>query len=295
MPSNVLVPIDGSDQSYAGLLYAFESFPDAEFTTLHVVDTEREWYEGPAFPDKWEERAEKAAAEVHERAEQLATEYGLALDTETGMGVPHKRILGFVVDHEVDHVVMGSHGRSPITRPFVGHVAEAVARRAPVSVSVVPQSTTAVRTRELPGRILVPVDGSPRAETALAYALEGFPGAPVTALHVVDVQVDYDHEELEGTYVEGMLDELRERAEDVLASAEERAADLDREIDTEVAYGKPGRAIVEYAAEEGYDQVVVGSHGRSGVARVLLGSVAETVVRRSTLPVTIVRPSPEGG
>ena len=291
MPSNVLVPIDGSDQSYGGLLYAFESFPDAEFTTLHVVDIEREWYEGPGFPDEWEERAREAAAEVHERAEELAAEHDREIDTETEMGVPHKRILGYVVNNEIDHVVMGSHGESPITRPFVGHVAEAVARRAPVSASVVPQSMTAVRSRDLPGRILVPVDGSPRAETALEYVLDQFPEASVTAMHVVNGQVDYAHEELRGTYVEGILENLQERADDVLASAEEHAAGLGREIDTETAYGKPKQVIVDHAAEEGFDGIVMGSHGRSGVARVLLGSVAETVVRRSSLPVTVVRPS----
>ena len=293
MPSNVLVPIDGSDHSYGGLLYAFESFPDAEFTTLYVVDTEREWYEGPAFPEKWEARAEEAAAEVHDRAEELAAEYGVDLETETEMGVPHKRILAHVVDHEIDHVVMGSHGESPITRPFVGHVAEAVARRAPVSVSVIPQSTTAIRTRNLPGKVLVPVDGSPRAEMALEYVFDQFPEASVTAMHVLNGQIDYAHEELRGTYVEAIIENLENRADDVLESAEERAADFDREIDTETAYGKPKQVIVDHAAEEGFDGIVLGSHGRSGVARVLLGSVAETVVRRSSLPVTVVRPSEE--
>ena len=290
MSSNVLVPIDGSDQSYGGLLYAFESFPDAEFTTLHVVDIEREWYEGPGFPEKWEDRAREAAAAVHERAEELAAEHDREIDTETEIGIPHKRILGYVVDHEIDHVVMGSHGESPITRPFVGHVAEAVTRRAPVSVSVVPLSTTAVRSRNFPGKILVPVDGSPRAETALTYVLEGFPEASITALHVVNGQIDYAHEELRGTYVEALIENLEKRAEDVLESAEEQAAAHGREIDTETASGKPRQVIVDHAADEGFDQIVMGSHGRSGVARVLLGSVAETVVRRSSLPVTVVRP-----
>jgi nucleotide-binding universal stress UspA family protein len=53
--------------------------------------------------------------------------------------------------------------------------------------------------------------------------------------------------------------------------------------------GRPSRAIVEYAEEHDIDHIVMGSHGRSGVTRILLGSVAETVVRRSPVPVTIVR------
>jgi nucleotide-binding universal stress UspA family protein len=53
--------------------------------------------------------------------------------------------------------------------------------------------------------------------------------------------------------------------------------------------GKPARAIVEYADDHDIDQIVMGSHGRSGVTRILLGSVAESVVRDSTVPVTVAR------
>jgi nucleotide-binding universal stress UspA family protein len=60
-------------------------------------------------------------------------------------------------------------------------------------------------------------------------------------------------------------------------------------VDTTAEVGGPANAIVECAEEESVDHIVTGSHGRSGVTRILLGSVAETVVRRSPVPVTVVR------
>lgn len=289
MSTNVLVPIDGSDHSYGGLAYALETFPEAELTTIHVVDPRRDHHEPPGPSNSWEEKARAVAQRYHERAKEIAGRYDATVDSETTIGITHKEILEHVVEGDVDHVVMGSHGHSPITHPFVGHVTEAVARRAPVPVSIVPEPMSDVESRDLPGRVLVPIDDSERAKEALDYALSQLPGASVTALHVVTVPGEYEPSTLEGTYVEQQLEELGERADGLLASARERAAEHDREIATATAYGKPARSIVEYAIENEFDQIVIGSHGRSRVYRVLLGSVAETVAQRSPITVTIVR------
>ncbi len=289
MSRNVLVPIDGSDQSYGGVVYALESFPDVELTTLHVIDAEREWYEGLGMQTQWEERGREAAASFHDRAAALAAPYDVTVTTETVVGIPHKQILEYAADHDVEQIVMGSHGRSPITRPFIGHVTEAVARRAGVTVTVVHESSEELAEREIPGRVLVPVDGSEGAASALSYALTRFPEASVTAIHVVDFPLDYAHEELEGTYLERQLADLEDLADGVLARTAEQAVDVDREIETAKTFGKPAQSIVEYGTENGYDQIVLGSHGRSGLTRVLLGSVAEAVARQAPMPVTIVR------
>lgn len=289
MTTNILVPIDGSAHSYGGVVYAARSFPSATITALYVVDVERDWYQGPGMPGPWEEVARETAEGYHERAIEWARQYDTDIETETVFGVPHRQILEHVVDHDIDHVVMGSHGRSPITRPFVGHVAEAVARRAPVSVTIVPETVADVESWDLPGRILVAVDGSDRASMALEYALSRFPGASITIVHAIDLGVDYDHEDLEGTYVEELLGTLRERADELLAAAAEHAADHDGDVQTAAIHGKPAPSIVSYGTENGFDQIVMGSHGRSGLGRVLLGSVAEAVAQRSPISVTIVR------
>ena len=86
-----------------------------------------------------------------------------------------------------------------------------------------------------------------------------------------------------------MLELEAENAESLLESARSVAEERDATVSTETVRGTPARRIVEFAEEEGVDQIVIGSHGRSGVSRVLLGSVAEQVVRRSPVPVTVVR------
>ncbi|MFB6108340.1 MAG: universal stress protein [Haloplanus sp.] len=142
----------------------------------------------------------------------------------------------------------------------------------------------------MPKRILVPVDGSVPADAALSFALAEFPDAEMTVLSVVDpTDAGYASVESAPSTFERLQEAARERAESVLDDARETAADRGVEVTTETAVGEPSRAIVRWVEDHDVDQVVVGSHGRRGVSRVLLGSVAESVVRRSPVPVTVVR------
>jgi len=142
-------------------------------------------------------------------------------------------------------------------------------------------------------RILVPMDGSEQSTDALEYVLDEYPGASVTLLHVIDpIEAGYGGQAspVPG-YSEEWYEESEAAAEDLFAEAREtvEAVGFDGTVDDVVELGRPARVIVDYAEEEGFDHIVMGSHGRSGVTRVLLGSVAETVVRRSPVPVTVVR------
>ncbi|WP_440765814.1 universal stress protein [Natronorubrum sp. DTA7] len=136
-------------------------------------------------------------------------------------------------------------------------------------------------------RILVPYDGSPPAKKALEYAFEKFTDSDVTALYVVPIPDGYWEAFMETEDRVPVVDE--ESGQTVLEEAAEIAAESGHELQTELDTGKPDHVIVERAADEGYDTVVMGSHGRAGVSRLLLGSVAENVVRRATVPVVVVR------
>ncbi len=139
-------------------------------------------------------------------------------------------------------------------------------------------------------RILVPMDDSPQAEHALAYALEHHPEAAVTVLHVVGVPSMFMGEAV-GLALEADLEgAAAERAAPVFERASAIAAEYDREIRTEVGLGHPGRNIVDRA--DAYETVVIGSHGahaEGGTRRVLVGNVAGMVVRRAPVPVCVVR------
>jgi nucleotide-binding universal stress UspA family protein len=89
--------------------------------------------------------------------------------------------------------------------------------------------------------------------------------------------------------IDSWRDEAEAQARERLEAAVDRAETAGVDLDTDLVYGSPARAIVRYADDHDVDQIVVGCHGRDGVSRILLGSVAETVVRRSSVPVTVVR------
>lgn len=139
-------------------------------------------------------------------------------------------------------------------------------------------------------QILVPFDGSPQSKKALEYTLQEWADADITALNVIDLSDLNYHYQID---VVGLGKEWYENAqayaEDILDDATELADEFDKNITTETEFGHPQNIIVEYAMEHDIDQIVIGSHGRTGPARVLLGSVAETVVRRAPVPVLVVR------
>ncbi|WP_135828663.1 universal stress protein [Halorussus halobius] len=138
--------------------------------------------------------------------------------------------------------------------------------------------------------VLVPTDGSPQSDDALVHALEEFDGGTITVLHVIDpIDAGYNAPVGMPGGSEEWYENAQEQSEAVFADAQEIADEYGVELDTRQEMGRPARTIVAVAEEDDFDQIVMGSHGRSGVSRILLGSVAETVVRRSTIPVTVVR------
>ncbi|ELY58715.1 universal stress protein [Natronolimnohabitans innermongolicus] len=282
MPRHVLVPLDGADRSLGALEYALETFPNASLTALYVVDPAR---------DSAEMDLERRGERVLERASERGADHGREIETELQTGLPHREILSRVVCTDVDHVVVGSHGESPVSRPFLGRVSEAVVRRSPITTTVVPESARSIRERDLPGRVLVPVDGSEQAEAALEYALEALPSGSRTALHVISLPFDPDRA-AEGTYLDRIRTAHERSAAEVLESARAIADERGVGLETATAYGDPSEAILAEAAEGGFDQLVMGIHGRPLTARLFTGSVAERVARRAERTVTLVRGRP---
>ncbi|MFC6763647.1 universal stress protein [Natrinema soli] len=136
--------------------------------------------------------------------------------------------------------------------------------------------------------VLIPSDDSEPAMKAVEHTVREYPDAALTLLHVIDPSI--------GAYGEGgvyaydsLLEVRREAVDELLENAAEIAADHDGSVERETVVGSPGNEIVAVAESKDVDHIVVGSHGRSGASRVLLGSVAERVVRRASVPVMIVR------
>lgn len=142
----------------------------------------------------------------------------------------------------------------------------------------------------MPDNVLVAFDGSPLSERALTYAIENFAGATLTTIYVINPIDSVIDVEAGGLPVaEDWYDNARDRATRTHTTATDLAGEHNLELNTVTEVGRPVQVILEYAADHGIDQIVMGSHGRSGIDRTLLGSVAETVTRRARIPVTIIR------
>ncbi len=134
------------------------------------------------------------------------------------------------------------------------------------------------------------MDDSENAAQALAYALDNFPDAEVTVLHVVGVPSPMMGQATALTLADDVDDAAAERAEPVFERANDLAAERDRAITTIVDVGHPARNVIGRGAE--YDTIVIGAHGgdrRDAARRFLVGNVADTVARRAPVPVVIVR------
>ncbi|EMA28843.1 universal stress protein [Haloarcula japonica] len=143
--------------------------------------------------------------------------------------------------------------------------------------------------------ILVPTDGSETAENAVDQAVDiaAKYGATVHALYVVDVDAtsySLGTEQVDRIR-QGNLDEMtevKEAADKATGYVRDRAADHGVDVKEHVTAGEPARAIRKFVEDNDIDLVVMGSHGRSGLKRVILGSVTEKVLRRTRLPVLVV-------
>lgn len=134
-------------------------------------------------------------------------------------------------------------------------------------------------------QILVPIDGSEHSWKAFEYAIDEHPDDHLTVVHVINpMRGDYEPNEASTQAVrrsEQLEQEVRDHVDDTDFD--------DTQIDIVTREGRPADEIIAMADSGEIDQVVMGSRGLSGVKRLLLGSVAETVVRRADVPVNIVR------
>jgi nucleotide-binding universal stress UspA family protein len=201
-------------------------------------------------------------------------------------GEPAERLLAYVDDRDIDLVVMGTHGRRGVRRMLLGSVTEEVIRGAECPVLTVrtdaPEAPrTAVR------RILVPVDFSEAAEMAVQHAKEIAQtyGAEIHLLHVIE----------EVMYPSAYGVEMPPlSSEEVVGRLERSLGNMAREdigyehVQISVTVGYAPLSILDYVEENEVDLLVIATHGRTGLDRVLVGSTAEALVRRSAVPVLTV-------
>jgi nucleotide-binding universal stress UspA family protein len=203
-------------------------------------------------------------------------------------GVPWQQIVDTALSDSFDLIVIGTHGRTGIARVLLGSIAELVVRHAPCPVLAIRPGPEPEAFRH----VLCPVDfsESSRDATRLAASLVQPGGAGITLLHVIELPVSYAGE-LRSFELSSDLDERSAARLDEWVK--ELAAKVAVPVTRQSRIGGAGaQTLAAVDADSTIDLVVMGSHGRTGASRLLLGSVAEKVVRHARCPVLVARRAP---
>ena len=204
---------------------------------------------------------------------------------------PAPAIVAYAEEHDIDLIVMGTHGRRGLRRLLLGSTAEEVVRTAPCPVFTVRQPETPVAALEGVNAILVPIDFSKHARTALHHAKElaALYHTRLDLLHVIEEQM---HPAFYNTGVWSIYDvipDIEEKAVEELKTFFRETEGPLGNVNFHIRYGHAPREIAAFARENDSDLVVMATHGLRGLEHVLMGSVAEKVVRWSPALVFTVK------
>jgi nucleotide-binding universal stress UspA family protein len=287
MTYTLIVPLDGDPVAAIALpvVRTLARATDASIVLLTVVR------------DEAPERRDEARSYL-ERTAAGPIEEGFRVETVTRVGSPPDEIVAEADSYPSGFVVMATHGRSGIPRAVLGSVAQHVVAHSPFPVLLV---RPGCRTEDSLRRIVVPVDGTPGSLLALGAAtvLAQQTGAQLILLQVVVPLPLWIYEPTLGLDTGPLINPMWN--EDARIAAEQYVEAIAARLKKQAAVDVESRAAVGGVAgvvkatvdDVGAELVVMSTHGLTGPARALLGSVADEVVRTVDCPVLLVRRRPE--
>jgi nucleotide-binding universal stress UspA family protein len=303
MYRTILVPLDGSAfGEYAlplALSIARRSGASVQLAHVHTPET----YVldlPPSTPPHGLSRA-SASAYLTELAKALSPRWAVPISVVMLDGGAVDELYTHAIAAGADLVVMTTHGHGPLSRMWMGSVADKLMRRLPMPVVLTRPHEEAldlleqVRDRVFE-HILIPLDGSALAEEILASALAlGTPsGTRYTLLQAINPPVlGYAPAAYAVGLDQQILEQWRAEAQVYLDQVADRLRSLGHQADTHISIAPPALAILDYARDHAVDLVALATHGRGGLTRLLLGSVADKVVRGAGTPVLLQRPRAE--
>jgi nucleotide-binding universal stress UspA family protein len=309
MYRSILVPLDGSAAAEHALPWALSLARrfEAALKIVHVhapvwgAYGEGGWYD--AIVDR--ELREQMQTYLDDVVQRISEVTDVSVSTALLDGLVAGAINRHAMESGVDLVVMTTQGRGPVARFWLGSVADVLVRQSTIPMLFVrPTESEADLTREPAfGRVLIPLDGSQLAEQILepAAALAVATQAEVTLLRVVHKWTPdsyVPHSRRVSGLSPSLLQQMQEvdrqertRAEEYLdqfaAQLRSRSAVVQTRV---VSHVRPATAILDEASTHGVDLIALATHGRGGLKRLLVGSVADKVLRGATTAVLVYRP-----
>jgi len=306
MYKRVLVPLDGSELAEVVFSYATELAArlELDLVLLHVVDPhERDLVPlHRAYVERAAEVLRRQSEELQKKADIQPKGEGVVARGELAVGHPGEEILECALRHDIDLILMATHGRSGIKRWALGSVADKVLRvsKTPVCLVRAGLSEEIVHDKWPSITMLVPLDGSELAELVIPHveALTKQLGPKLVDVVLLRVCVppvvssDYPPT-ADLTWEEHQAREMARPTtvcEEYLAGVQERLESLGLRARSVVLQGKPADEITEYCRSNPVNLVVMSTHGRSGISRWAYGSVADRVLAGICSPVFLIRP-----
>jgi nucleotide-binding universal stress UspA family protein len=293
MYTSILVPLDGSSFSEHALPLALSvarsSGAMLQLAHVHVDDAHRTNDGTLDAQQRARERAYLASV-----ADRLATGWHGPTETTLLDGPVAEAIAAYAESHHIDLVVMTTHGRGALSRAWLGSVTDRLVRQLPMPMLLVrPHETDPADITNPPSikHVLIPLDGSDMSERIIphALALGRLTCSRYTLVQTLELLMTgyglatYAPAEYE---IDALMQEAQQYLDRVAAGL--RAEGL--QVQTEVFFGPPAMTILDYAREHAVDLIALETHGRSGAARLFLGSVADKIVRGAGEPILLRRP-----
>jgi nucleotide-binding universal stress UspA family protein len=288
----VLLSTDGSEFSEGAIREAVKlaRLYSSKLFVLSVIETNEEF---ETLAPRLVEEAEGRTRKHLEYVKSVASQEGLdceiiARHSET----PYQSVVEEAKKNHCDMIIMGRRGRTGLKRLLMGSVTAKVIGHSPCNVLVVPRAAK-IDFR----KILVATDGSQFSASAAseAVAIAKRCDIPLVVISVVPSEeaspFDIVHSEMQhGLVAQKELEQAQRNARELSEAAEKGGV----RAESVVVGGRPYEAIVDTAKEKMVDLIVVGSHGRTGMERLLMGSVTERVVGHAECAVLVVKAANPG-
>ncbi|MBI3801882.1 MAG: universal stress protein [Deltaproteobacteria bacterium] len=298
MVQRILVGLDGSPLAetilpYVGIL---AKGVGADVTLLHVVHIPEEVQEGDRYQSVQPliQQANLQAQDYLSRVTQQLTDAGLKVESQVTTGDTAAEIVRYAQEKGMELIALATHGRSGLQRWFHGSVTEKVLHTTQTPLLLIrPIEEQAAPALQLT-QIVVPLDGSPAAEAALplAEALAASCKVPLVLVQVVET-LSLSFADPGGMGLSSypqILEGLQEAADIYMQRLAATVSSQGFSVQTETPLGTPADRIVEYVHDHPGSLVVMTTHGRTGLAGLVLGSVARRVVQHGNTPTLVVRP-----
>jgi len=277
----ILVAVDGSESSRNALLQAFRLAVEEKcwITVTSVIPLFTGDLDLTGVKDIHASLARPCEDALRE-AERLAHEERALIKTVCEEGEIYERIVDLADAENCGIIVMGRRGVKKIDRTLVGSVTARVIGHTQRDVLVVPNGTTLGWKK-----ILIATDGSKYSGIAINKAIDFAKayGGSLVVLSVVDVPAEYYAE------APAAVEDMVRKAKEYTAAVRKQAEAAGINAETYVGEAEAWEAVVKLAQDQNVNMIVVGSHGRTGLRRLLMGSVTEKVIGHAPCPVLVVK------